>query len=357
MDYVSLGRSGLMVSRYVLGTLTFAGTDGFERAGNVDVAGARRMIDIALEAGVNAIDTANLYSKGGSEEVVGRAIEGRRDEVLLFSKARMPMGNGPNDGGASRIHMLSQIDRSLQRLKTDWLDLYWVHAWDGITPIEETVEVMSNLVKAGKIRYWGVSNYGGWQVATTAMTAKALGAVPPIAQQINYTPEAREAEYEIIPAAEAHGLGTMVWSPLGQGLLAGKIDRNNKPAKGTRQGSTWTEPFVVDQEKAFRVIDVLKAVAAECEVSVPQVVLAWVRDRPGIGSIVLGTRTEKQLRDNLASYDLKLSPDQAARIEAVGRPLAIYPYWHRAQWAMDRPSAAEKSYLQGWRKSQGMGEG
>ena len=355
MDYVALGRSGLMVSRYVLGTLTFAGTDGFERTGNVNVTGAKRMIDLALEAGVNAIDTANLYSKGGSEEVIGRAIEGRRDDVLLFSKARMPMGSGPNDSGASRIHILSQIDRSLQRLKTDRLDLYWVHAWDGITPIEETVEVMSNLVKAGKIRYWGVSNYGGWQVATTAMTAKVLGAVPPIAQQINYTPEAREAEYEIIPAAEAHGLGTMVWSPLGEGLLTGKIDRNTKAAKGTRQGSTWTEPFVIDQEKAFRVIDVLKAVAKERGVSVPQVVLAWLRDRPGIGSIVIGARTEEQLRDNLASHDVTLSSDEAARIEAAGRPLAIYPYWHRAQWAMDRPSATEKSYLQGWRKSQGMG--
>lgn len=354
MDYKALGRSGLMISRYVLGTLTFAGSGGFERAGSVDVTGARRMIDLALEHGVNAIDTANLYSKGAAEEVLGTAIEGRRKDLLLLSKARMPMGTGPNDSGASRIHLLSQIDSSLERLKTDWLDLYWVHAWDGITPIEETVEVMSTLVKAGKIRYWGVSNYGGWQVATTAMTAKALGAVPPIAQQIYYTPEAREAEYEIIPAAVAHGLGTMVWSPLGEGLLTGKIDRNTKPSKGTRQGSTWTEPFVIDRQKAFAVIDVLKSVASERGVSVPQVVLAWLRNRPGIDSIVLGARTESQLRDNLASYDLVLSPEESARIEAAGRPLAIYPHWHRAQWAMDRPSPIEKGYLQGWRKSQGL---
>jgi aryl-alcohol dehydrogenase-like predicted oxidoreductase len=266
----------------------------------------------------------------------------------------MPMGDGPNEGGASRIHILSQIDLSLKRLVTDHLDLYWVHAWDGVTPMDETVEVMSNLVKAGKIRYWGVSNYGGWQLATTAMIAKAPGFVPPIAQQINYTPEAREAEYEIIPAAEAHGIGTMIWSPLGQGLLTGKIDRNTEPPQGTRQGSTWTEPFVIDKEKAFRVIDALEAVADETGVSVPQVVLAWLRDRPSIGSIVIGARTEDQLRDNLASYDVSLSDEQADRIEEAGRPLAIYPFWHRAQHSIDRPGPAEKDYLKGWRKSQGL---
>lgn len=354
MDYVTLGRSGLKVSRYILGTLTFAGTHGFDRAGSVNVEVAKRMIDLSLEAGVNSIDTANLYSFGDAEAVVGDAIQGRRKDLLLFSKARMPIGQGPNEGGASRIHLLSQIDESLRRLKTDYLDLYWVHAWDGVTPIEETVDVMTGLVRSGKIRYWGVSNYSGWQVATTVMTAKSMNAIPPVAQQIYYTPEAREAEYEIIPAAEAHGVGTMVWSPLGEGLLTGKIDRDHEPASGTRQGSTWTEPYVNDKEKAFRVIDVLREVSAETGSTVPQVVLSWLGKRPGIGSIVLGARTPEQLSENLASRFVEVTPEQSQRIEEVGRPLALYPFWHRAQWAVDRPSASELSYLEGWRRSQNL---
>jgi aryl-alcohol dehydrogenase-like predicted oxidoreductase len=186
------------------------------------------------------------------------------------------------------------------------------------------------------------------------MTAKAMHEIPPIAQQINYTPEAREAEYEIIPAADAHGVGTMVWSPLGEGLLSGKIDRNHRPAEGTRQGSTWTEPHVIDQEKAFRVIDVLKQTATEVKASVPQVVLSWLGSRPGVSSIVLGARNAEQLQEDLDARLIELSPEQHARIEEAGRPLAIYPFWHRAQWAMDRPSATEKGYLEGWRLSQGL---
>ena len=354
MDYVPLGQSGLKISRYVLGTLTFAGTNGFEPMGSLDAIGASRLIDMALDAGVNSIDTANLYSKGDSEEVLGEALAGRRDRVLLFSKARMPMGEGPNDGGASRHHILSQIDGSLSRLRTDHLDMYWVHAWDGVTPVEETVEVMTGLVKAGKIRYWGVSNYSGWQLTKIAMTARTPGFIAPVAHQLHYAPHAREAEYEMLPAAQDFGLASMVWSPLGEGLLTGKIDRDTPAPAGTRQGQDWPEPYLPDTEQLYRVIDVLKEVADESAATVPQVALAWLRERPGIDAIVLGARNEEQLRDNLDSWRLELSAEQSARIERAGRPAALYPFWHRAQTAMDRPSPFEKESLNNWRDSQGL---
>lgn len=214
--------------------------------------------------------------------------------------------------------------------------------------------MMNDLVKAGKIRYWGISNYSGWQLAVTTVTARERGLIAPMRSRFT-TPEAREAEYELLPAAQELGLGTMVWSPLGEGLLTtGRIDRNTPAPAGTRQGSSWSEPWVVDQERLFRVIDALKAVAAEQDVSVPQVVLAWLRDRRGVDAIMLGARQEEQLRDNLASLDVTLSPEQAARIEEAGRPLAIYPFWHRAQLSTDRPSPSEEGYLRCWRASQGM---
>ncbi|WP_315703327.1 MULTISPECIES: aldo/keto reductase [unclassified Bradyrhizobium] len=355
MDYVPLGRSGMKVSRYILGTLTFAGTHGFEALRNVDVANARRLLDMALDAGINAFDTANLYSKGDAERVLGEALTGRRDKVLLFSKGRSEVEEGPNGGGASRVHLTRQLDGSLSRLKTDWLDLYFIHQWDGVTPIEETVETMSSFVKAGKIRYWGVSNYSGWALAKTAMIAKEPGFVPPVAHQIYYTPEAREAEYELIPAGEDLGIGAMIWSPLGQGLFGGKVKADGSAPQGTRQGAEgWKEPFVSDWDRFARVLKVVEQVAAETGRSIPQVTLAWLRGRSGVNSIVLGARTAEQLADNLASFDLKLSPDQAAHIEAAGRPWPLYPFWHRAMWGMDRPSPSERIYLEGHRRTVGM---
>lgn len=349
MQYLPLGRSGLMISRYVLGTLTFAGTKGFEPMGSNGPAEARRLCDIAFEAGVNAIDTANLYSYGETEKVVAEAIAGRREDVVLASKVRFPIGPGLNDGGASRSHIMDQIDRSLARLKTDYLDLYWVHQWDGLTPVEETVAAMSDLVRMGKIRYWGVSNYSGWQLAKTVMLARESGFVAPVAHQFNYTPEAREAEYELIPAGDDFGVAGQIWSPLGEGMLSGKIDRDTPPAAGTRQGNGWPEPHIIDRERLWRVIDVLKEVAGEIGASVPQVVLAWLQARAGVHSLVIGARTEAQLRDNLAATGIVLSSEQAERIEAAGRPAAIYPLWHRAMAGMDRPTPIERPFLEGYR--------
>lgn len=356
MKYLPFGRSGLEISQYVLGTLTFGGQHGFDRAGNVDVALARRMIDLSIEAGVNAIDTANIYSFGQAEQIVAEAIRGRRDKLLLLSKARFRVRPGPNGSGASRAHLVPEVESSLRRLGTDRLDVFWIHGWDGVTPIEETLDVMTTLVRTGKVRYWGVSNYSGWQLARTVTLAETRGFVPPVAQQIYYTPEAREAEYELLPAGRELGLSTMIWSPLGQGLFSGKLDRQHGPEAGTRQGSTWTEPHVVDRERLYRVIDVLRDVAQECGRSVPQVTLAWVRDRENVDTLVLGARTEAQLIDNLASLDLFLTKDQTRRIEQAGRPPAIYPFWHRSQTALDRPTRAEETYLRGWRAAQGLAD-
>ena len=355
MDYVTLGRSGMKISRYVLGTLTFSGSNGFEALGNIQVAEGKRMVDMAIDAGINAFDTANLYSKGGAETVLGEVLAGRRNKVLVFSKGRSAVEDGPNGGGASRLHMTAQLEGTLKRLKTDYLDLYFVHQWDGVTPIEETVETMSGFVKAGKIRYWGVSNYSGWSLAKTAMIAEAPGQVKPIAHQIYYTPEAREAEYELIPAGEELGIGSMIWSPLGQGLFGGKAKADGSAPAGTRQGhADWPEPYIPEPDRFAKVLAVIEAVAKETGRSVPQVTLAFTRDRPGIGSIVLGARNPEQLADNLASWDLKLTPEQSGRIEAAGRPRPLFPFWHRAMWGVDRPTPSEKVYLDGYRKTIGL---
>ncbi|MGO1060516.1 aldo/keto reductase [Planococcus sp. FY231025] len=356
MDYICLGKSGLRVPKYILGTVPFSGTNGFEAAGDIKEDAARRMVDLSLEAGINMFDTANLYSKGDAERVLGAAIKGRRDEVLLTSKTGFPLSENPNVRGASRNNILSSIDESLERLGTDYLDVYFVHLWDGQTPVEETVEAMTSLVKSGKIRHWGVSNYSGWALARTFSVAEQNGFIPPITQQIYYTPEAREAEYELLPAGAELGIGSMIWSPLGEGLLNGKIGRNKKAPENTRQGAGWPEPWVQDQERLYDVIDVLEEVAANHNASVPQIAYAWVRDRPNVGPIVIAARNEEQLKENIASYEIGLAPEEHDRIEAAARPAPIYPNWHRAMNSMELASPSEMAYLNGYRKSMGIEE-
>jgi aryl-alcohol dehydrogenase-like predicted oxidoreductase len=354
VDYLQLGRSGLRVSKFVFGTATFSGTNGFEALGATTGDQARRQVDIALDAGVNAFDTANLYSRGDSESVLAEALAGRRDKALIFSKAGFPMTEAPNDRGASRVHLVDQAEKSLRRLRTDYLDLYFVHLWDGLTPVEETVEAMSGLVEAGKIRYWGVSNYSGWALAKTVLTAEAAGLVPPVCQQIYYTAEAREAEYELLPAGRELGVGSMVWSPLGQGVLTGKVTREHPAPAGSRQGSSgWKEPWVMDKERLYRVIEALKEVAAQRGATIAQIALAWVKDRPGVGPVVLGARNEQQLREDLAAATIELTQEQQDRIEAVARPAPLYPFWHRAMYATERATPAEAEYLRRHRKTLG----
>lgn len=356
MEYIYLGNSGLRVPKYILGTVPFSGTNGFEAAGNIDDKLARRMVDMSLEAGINMFDTANLYSKGDAERVLGSAIKGRREDVLLTSKTGFHMEDNPNARGASRSNILRSIDQTLERLGTDYLDLYFVHLWDGQTPVEETVETMTSLVKSGKIRHWGVSNYSGWALARTFTVAEQGGYIPPITQQIYYTPEAREAEYELLPAGQELGIGSMIWSPLGEGLLNGKIGRNKQTPENTRQGAGWPEPWVQDQERLYRVIDALEEVAANHNASVPQIAYSWVRDRPNVGPIVIAARNEEQLKENIASFDIKLTQEEHDQIEAVARPVPIYPNWHRAMSSLDMSSSSEKVYLEGYKKSMGIEE-
>lgn len=356
MEYIYLGNSGLRVPKYILGTVPFSGTNGFESAGDIKEDEARRMIDLSLEAGINMFDTANLYSKGDAERVLGAAIKGRRGEVLLTSKTGFPLSENPNVRGASRNNIVTSIDESLERLGTDYLDVYFVHLWDGQTPVEETVEAMTSLVKSGKIRHWGVSNYSGWALARTFSVAQQNGFIPPITQQIYYTPEAREAEYELLPAGAELGIGSMIWSPLGEGLLNGKIGRDKKAPDNTRQGAGWPEPWVQDQERLYNVIDALEEVAANHNASVPQIAYAWVRDRPNVGPIVIAARNEQQLKENIASFEVQLTESEQAGIESVARPAPIYPHWHRAMNSLELGSPSEIPYLKGYKESMGIEE-
>ncbi|WP_404335077.1 aldo/keto reductase [Planococcus rifietoensis] len=354
MDYINLGKSGLRVPKYILGTVPFSGTNGFEAAGNIQENEANRMVDMSLDAGINMFDTANLYSQGNAEKVLGAAIRGKRDKVLLTSKTGFPFDEHQNSRGASRTNLLKSIDESLMRLGTDYLDLYFVHLWDGQTPVEETVETMNDLIKAGKIRHWGVSNYSGWALAKTHTFAEQNGKIPPATQQIYYTPEAREAEYELLPAGAELGVSSMIWSPLGEGLLNGKIGRGKEAPKDTRQGGGWPEPWIQDEERLYKVIDALEEVAANHNASVPQIAYAWVRDRPNVGPIVIAARNEAQLQENIASYKIKLKQDEHSLIEKAARPVPIYPNWHRAMSAPEMASPSEIGYLKGYKDSMGI---
>ncbi len=345
MEYRQLGRSGLRVSALALGTMTFGGRGGFAKTGATDVAGARHQIDLAIDAGVNLIDTADVYSGGLSEEIIGQVIAGRRDQLLLATKARMRMGDGPNDAGLSRHHLIRACEASLRRLGTDYIDLYQVHEWDGQTPLEETLEALDTLVRSGKVRYIGCSNYAGWQLLKALGTSERYGYQRFISQQIYYSLQARDAEYELIPASLDQGLGVLVWSPLAGGLLSGKYRRGQDTPAGTRRLAGWDEPPVRNEEQLYDTIEVLVEIAEAHAVSPAQVALAWLRGKPAITSLVVGARTDEQLLDNLRSAELSLSDEQRARLDAVSIPPLLYPYWHQAATAADRLSAADLALL------------
>ncbi|QYD71445.1 aldo/keto reductase [Paraburkholderia edwinii] len=345
MEYRQLGRSGLMVSTITLGTMTMGGKGKFASVGDVGLDEARRQIDMCLDAGVNLIDTADVYSDGASEEIVGAALGGKRKNgVLIASKARFAMGDGPNDRGLSRYHLVRACEASLKRLNTDVIDLYQVHEWDGITPLEETLEALDLLVRQGKIRYVGCSNYSGWHLMKALHISERDRLPRFISQQIHYTLEAREAEYELAPIAQDQGLGILVWSPLAGGLLSGKHRRDTTP-EGTRQLAGWTEPPIRDAERLWNIVDVLVEVAAEHDVSGAQVALAWLLGRPAVSSVVIGGRNNDQLRDNLAAANLKLTAEQRARLDKVSLPPLLYPYWHQAWTASERLGSADLSLI------------
>jgi aryl-alcohol dehydrogenase-like predicted oxidoreductase len=345
MEYRQLGRSGLRIFPLTLGTMTFGGQGKFEAVGRTDVEGARRQIDMALDAGVNVIDTANVYSDGAAEEIVGQALDGRRDRVLLATKARFPMGPNPNDAGLSRHHLIEACEASLRRLRTDHIDLYQVHEWDGLTPLEETLGALDHLIQSGKVRYVGCSNFAGWQVMKALGIADRLHLPRFVSQQVYLSLQERAAEYEIVPSALDQGLGLLIWSPLAGGLLSGKYRRGQAPPEGSRHASEWDEPPVYDEDKLYDTVDVLVEIADVHGVSPARVALAWLLTRPGVTSVIVGARTDEQLADNLAAAQLELSPEQVARLEQVSRPPLVYPFWHQHKTAADRLSSADLSLI------------
>ncbi|HUK73442.1 MAG TPA: aldo/keto reductase [Streptosporangiaceae bacterium] len=345
MEFRTLGSSGLRVPVLTMGTMTFGGLGPFANVGSTGVDEARRQVDQCLEAGVYLFDTADVYSGGQAEEILGQALRGRRDQVLVATKVRMPMGEGPNDAGLSLHHVVSGCEASLRRLGTDYIDLYQLHEWDGLTPLEETLEALSLLVSSGKVRYLGISNYAGWQLMKAIGTADKLGLPRFVSQQIYYSLQAREAEYELIPAAVDQGLGVLVWSPLAGGLLSGRYRRDRRPPDGSRQLTDWNEPPVRDQEALHETVDVLVAISEERGVSAAQVALAYLLGKPAVTSLVIGARTTEQLADNLAAADLVLTADERERLDKVSAPPLIYPYWHQAKTARDRLSPADLTLL------------
>jgi aryl-alcohol dehydrogenase-like predicted oxidoreductase len=341
MEYRTLGRSGLKVSAIAMGTFTFGGKGPFAMVGSQGVAEARRLVDCCIDHGVNLFDTANMYSTGLSEEILGEVLAGRRDSVLINTKARMRIGDGPNDEGTSRFHLIRECERSLKRLRTDHIDIYFMHEWDGTTPVDETMAALDMLVRQGKVRYVGCSNYSGWHIMKSLAAADRAGGTRFVTQQIHYTLEAREAEYELLPISVDEGLGVMVWSPLAAGLLSGKHRRGKPTPEGTRQFAGWTEPPIRDEERLWRIVDVLVDIGEAHGVSAAQVALAWLLSRPAISSLVVGGRNEAQFLDNFAAVELKLTDEDLARLNEVSRMPYIYPYWHQGNFATGRFSKAD----------------
>ena len=349
MEFRQLGRSGLRVSAFVMGTMSFGGSGNFANVGDTDVKGARRQLDMCRDRGVNMIDTADVYSDGRSEEIVGEALGESRDEWLVATKVRFPMGPGPNEAGLSRYHILRAAEASLRRLRTDWIDLYQLHQWDGQTPIEETLSALQTLIDQGKVRYIGVSNYSGWQLLKALGTADRLELPRFASEQIYYSLQARDAENELMPAAADQGLGVLVWSPLAGGLLSGKYSRSRdgeiKGPKGSRLLTEWDEPPIDFPDRLFKTIDALKRIGRAHGVSAARVALAWLLVRPTVTSLIIGARNETQLADNLAAADLELTADEIDKLEKVSRPPLLYPYWHQRNTANERLSAADRVLL------------
>jgi aryl-alcohol dehydrogenase-like predicted oxidoreductase len=345
MEYRQLGHSGLRVSVLGLGTMTFGGESAFSKVGATDVEGARRQVDLCIDAGVNLFDTANIYSHGLSEEILGKALQGRRNEVLVATKVRMVMRDGPNEGGTSRYHIIRECEDSLRRLKTDYIDLYQLHEWDGETPLEESLSTLDTLVRSGKVRYIGCSNYSGWHLMKALGVSERHGFNRLISQQIHYSLQARDVESELVPISIDQGVGILVWSPLAGGLLSGKYRRGQQAPEGSRHLTNWGEPPIHDENKLYDIIDALVEIADGHKVSAAQIALAYLLGRPAVTSLIVGARTEAQLADNLAAANVTLTAEERTRLDAVSRPILLYPYWHQANTAKERLSKADLSLL------------
>lgn len=328
MEYRFLGRSGLKVPVLSFGAGTFAGSGPlFSHWGTSDVKDALRLVDICLDAGVNLFDTADVYSDGASEEVLGQAIRPKRDDILISTKAGLPMGDGPNDAGTSRYRLIGSVEAALRRLGTDRIDLLQLHSFDAFTPVEEVLATLDQLVRDGKVRYVGVSNFAGWQVMKSLAVAEKHGWPRYVAQQVYYSLVGRDYEWDLMPFGADQGLGAMVWSPLGWGRLTGRVRRGAPIPEHSRLHETASFGPPVDDARLFEIVDVLDAIAEETERSVPQIALNWLTQRPTVSSVIIGARNEAQLRDNLGAAGWSLTADQIARLDAVSTASAPYPHF------------------------------
>jgi aryl-alcohol dehydrogenase-like predicted oxidoreductase len=340
MDYRSLGRSGLKVPVLSFGTATFGGRgEFFKQWGSTDAAEARRLLDICLDAGVTLFDSADIYSAGAAEEVLGEAIKGRRDKVLISTKATFRAGPGANDVGSSRIHLTQTVEAALRRLGTDVIDLFQLHGFDAETPVEETLSTLDVLVRAGKIRYVGVSNFSGWHVMKSLDVADRHGWPRYVANQTYYSLIGRDYEWELMPLGVEQGVGAVVWSPLGWGRLTGKIRRGAKLPETSRLHGTADMGPPVPDEYVYRVVDVLDEVAAETGKTIPQIALNWLLQRPTVSSVIVGARNEEQLKQNLGAVGWNLTAEQVARLDKASETALPYPYWHQRGFTERNPRA------------------
>ncbi|MFC5743109.1 aldo/keto reductase [Dyella tabacisoli] len=332
MEYRFLGASGFKVPVLSFGAGTFGGKGPlFSAWGNTDVAQAQRLIDICLDAGVNMFDTADVYSDGVSESILGAAIKGRRDKTILSTKLTLRAGEGPNQVGASRHHLIEGVDKALKRLDTDYIDLLQLHHFDAMTPVESVMSTLDDLVRAGKVRYLGVSNFSGWHLMKSQAIADRHGYSRYVANQTYYSLIGRDYEWELMPLGQDQGVGAVVWSPLGWGRLTGKIRRGQPLPEGSRLHDTASFAPPVDEERLYRIVDALDGIAAETGKTIPQIALNWLLQRPTVSTILVGARNEEQLRQNLGAVGWNLTPEQVAKLDAasyVVPPYPYYPYWN-----------------------------
>ncbi len=339
MEYRQLGYSGLKVPVLSLGAGTFGGANEFfQRWGSTQVDEARRLIDICLEAGANLFDTANVYSQGAAEEILGEAVKDRRHEVLLSTKATFPMGSGPNDLGSSRHHLIEQCHASLKRLRTDHIDIYHMHGFDALTPVEETLETLDTLVKQGKVRYIAASNFSSWHLMKSLAVSDRYGWQRYVGHQVYYALSGRDYEWELMPLGLDQKVGALVWSPLGWGRLTGRIRRGQPAPKDSRIGQGGHEGGpAVEDEYLYRVVDALDEVAQETGKWIPQIALNWLLTRPTVATVVMGARNEEQLKANLGAVGWSLTSEQVVKLDKASELPKAYPYWHQHQeWFRER---------------------
>lgn len=340
MDYRFLGASGFKVPALTLGTGTFGGQGEFFKAwGSTDVTEARNLIDLCLDAGLNMFDSADTYSNGMAEEILGAAVQGRRDKVLISTKASFRCGTGINDVGSSRHHLIPAVENALRRLGTDYIDLFQLHGFDAATPVEETLRALDDLITAGKIRYIGCSNFSGWQLMKSLAVSANRGWARYVAHQAYYSLLGREYEWELMPLALDQGVGGVIWSPLGWGRLTGLLRRGQPLPESSRLRNIAVSGAApqVDEEHVFKIVDALDEIAADTGKTVPQIALNWLLCRPSVSTVIIGARNEKQLRDNLGAVDWKLTAEQIAKLEQASVVPKTYPYWHQTRFSERNP--------------------